>query len=1156
MTPTRQLRTLLIASLIGTNVGVLSIGLFSLSESRVQYELRAESATREIVKALDQEVAGSIGKVDLSLRVVVDELERQLAGGRIDDAAMSAFLARHEQRVPEVEALRVADATGRVSLGRDVDRMTQPSWADREFFSLHRDDPALGLFVVQAQIGGVARQPVVGLSRRYNHPDGRFAGVVSAPIAVSHFSRLLAEQDPGEHGFVTLRYADQGLIAAHPPLPGRAGLLGDRTMDPELRRQFESGTAAATFRTSGIDGGRDIRSFQRVAGLPLAVAAGIAETDYLAGWRGEMRQTGGMSLGFLVLSLLIGLLLWRQFDRTERGEARLRASVAQGRRQRESLRRLNEVAALSHLPLDRQVRQALEIGSRLLNLEYGIVSQVEGEAYRILAQVSPPETLHDGDCFPLGNTYCSITLAGGGVLAIARMGVSPYARHPGYEAFRLEAYIGAPIRIEGEIFGTVNFSSPNPYPREFDDTDREFIALLARWVASAIERERASQRLAASQQRLRDIIENEPEGVVVLDLEGRIREMNRAALAMLEADSLDAVVGRRAEEFIPPAYHEACWAQAERVVNGEGGGVLEFEVVGLRGGHRWLETHAVPMRDPDGRVSGQLGVTRDVTERRQAQAELEVYRRHLEELVEQRSNALLATEARATHILQSSADGLYGVDVQGRITFINAAACRMLGYTEAQAIGCNSHQLFHHSRPDGTHYPAAECPSHDALRQGRTVRVDSEVYWHADGHPVPVLYAIHPMIEHGEASGAVISFIDASTQRAAAEARERAVVAAENLVRVRSEFLANMSHEIRTPLNGVLGFAEIGLRNAGDPDKASNAFAKILRSGRRLLGVINDVLDFSKIEAGKLSIEQTRVVLAEVVEHALDLIRETAGSKGIGLRATLAADLPADCLGDPLRIGQVLLNLLSNAVKFTEQGSVELDVRRVADELVFRIVDTGIGMNEAQQVELFNPFHQADASSTRRFGGTGLGLAISKRILELMDGRIDLESRPGVGTTVEFRLPYRPFRDAAPAAPANQPARPANRPLAGLTCLVAEDEEINRLVIGENLEEAGARVVLVGNGREAVERVAAEGAAAYDVVLMDLQMPEMDGYAAAARIAELAPGLPVVAQTAHAFNEERERCLAAGMVDHLAKPIDPDALIEIVRRHARRGGGG
>ncbi|WP_374342493.1 PAS domain S-box protein [Azonexus sp.] len=1156
MTPSRRLRVMLVASLVLANIAVIALAIQELHPSFLQYESRARVLTQNTAAAADQNVSSSVDKIDLALRTVADELERQLAAtGRIDPASMNAFLLRHEQRLPEVEAFRVADADGLVFLGKGVDPAARASWADREYFSWHRDDPAHGLFVAPPRMGRVARQPIIGFSRRYNHPDGRFAGVVSAPIAITHFNRLLAGYELGAAGTIVLRYGDRGLITRLPPLPDKpAGKIGDTTLSPELNRLIDNGTPSATYYTAtSADGYRRIVTFRRLEKAPMFVIAGVAESDYLADWWTELRQTVAMVAGFVLLSVLAGILLVRQLNRAEAREYLLRDSLDNGRRKQESLRRLNEVAALSHLPLDRQVHQALEIGSRLLDLEFGIVSQVQGDDYCVLAQVSPPDTLHDGDRFPLGNTYCCITLAGDDVLAIAHMGASPHAGHPCYEAFRLEAYIGAPIRIEGQVFGTVNFSSPNPYPREFDDTDREFIALLARWVASAIERERASQKLAASQQRLHDIIENEPECVAVLDLDGRIREMNRAGLAMLEADSPDAVIGRNFVEFIVPADREFSRSFAQGIGRGESG-TLECEIVGLRGGQRWLETHAVPMREPDGTVTGLLGVTRDVTERRQTQAELEVYRRHLEELVEQRSNALLATEARATHILQSSADGLYGVDARGRITFINAAACRMLGYTEAQAIGCNSHQLFHHSRPDGTPYPAAECPSHDALRQGRTVRVDSEVYWHADGRPVPVMYAIHPMIENGKTTGAVISFIDASAQRAAAEARERAVAAAENLARVRSEFLANMSHEIRTPLNGVLGFAEIGLRHAGDPDKAANAFAKIMLSGRRLLGVINDVLDFSKIEAGKLSIEQTRVVLAEVVEHAVDLVRESAAAKGIALRARLAGDLPADCVGDPLRIGQVLLNLLSNAVKFTEEGSVDLDVRRVGDELVFRVADTGIGMDEAQQAELFNPFHQADASSTRRFGGTGLGLAISKRILELMDGSIELASRPGDGTTVEFRLPYRPFRDAAPAAAAAAlPAVPAKRPLAGLRCLVAEDEEINRLVIGENLEEAGASVVLVGNGREAVERVEADGPAAYDLVLMDLQMPEMDGYAAAGRIAELAPGLPVVAQTAHAFNEERERCLAAGMVDHLAKPIDPDALVDIVRRHARRG---
>jgi CheY-like chemotaxis protein/anti-sigma regulatory factor (Ser/Thr protein kinase) len=384
-----------------------------------------------------------------------------------------------------------------------------------------------------------------------------------------------------------------------------------------------------------------------------------------------------------------------------------------------------------------------------------------------------------------------------------------------------------------------------------------------------------------------------------------------------------------------------------------------------------------------------------------------------------------------------------------------------------------------------------------------------------------------------------------STQRAAAEAREQALLAAEHLARVRSEFLANMSHEIRTPLNGVLGFAEIGYRNCEDSAKARNAFAKIRASGQRLLGVINDVLDFSKIEAGKLNIERTEVRIAEVVDHTVDLVRDRAEAKRLALRVELAPDLPGHCLSDPLRLGQVLLNVLSNAVKFTEQGGVTLSVSRQADRLCFRVADSGIGMSEAQLADLFKPFQQGDASATRRFGGTGLGLAISKRIVELMHGSIVVDSRSGQGTTVEFSLPFIP---CAPSE-APPPAEYGARPLAGMTFLVAEDEEINRTILEDNLIEDGARVVVVDNGREAVERIAREGHSAFDFVLMDIQMPEMDGYEATRRIKAIAPELPVIAQTAHAFSEERERCLAAGMIGHLAKPIDPQALLQLVREH-------
>jgi PAS domain S-box-containing protein len=730
------------------------------------------------------------------------------------------------------------------------------------------------------------------------------------------------------------------------------------------------------------------------------------------------------------------------------------------------------------------------------------------------------------------------------------MAESPYARHPCYNLFKLETYIGTPILVDGQVFGTVNFSSPKPYHREFDDTDTEFIALLARWVGSAIERERTQQELAASERHLQTIIDTEPECVKILSPEGKLLQMNRAGLAMIEADSFEQVSGRNIAGIVSAHDREAFNALNDTVYHGESGS-LEFEIIGLKGTHRWLETHAVPMRDNDGKITGLLGITRDITARRQADAELELHRRHLEELVQQRTTTLLETEARASHIIQSSADGLYGIDEHGLITFINPAACATLGYKAEDVIGRNCHALFHHSRPDGSPYPDGECPSFQSLQFGRTVRVDNEVYWHADGHPVPVMYSTHPMVQNGRTIGAVTSFVDMSEQRAAAAAREKALLAAENLARIRSEFLANMSHEIRTPLNGVLGFAEIGYRHYQNSEKARDAFAKIKASGTRLLGVINDVLDFSKIEAGKLRIEQTTVSIAELIDHAVELVRDRAEAKHLALSIQLAPDMPNRCLGDPLRMNQILLNLLSNAIKFTERGSVALAVSLQEQRLVFTIADSCIGMSEDELAMLFPPFQQADASATRRFGGTGLGLAISKRIAELMHGDIRVASQRGVGTTVTVSLPYVP-EIQQPAAPAGsddiEPGTRA-RPLAGVSILVAEDEVINQAVLEANLLEDGARVVIVGNGREAVERVARDGHTAYDIVLMDIQMPEMDGYEATRQIKAMAPDLPIIAQTAHAFNEEREKCLAAGMVGHLAKPINAEALVQLVRHH-------
>ena len=382
--------------------------------------------------------------------------------------------------------------------------------------------------------------------------------------------------------------------------------------------------------------------------------------------------------------------------------------------------------------------------------------------------------------------------------------------------------------------------------------------------------------------------------------------------------------------------------------------------------------------------------------------------------------------------------------------------------------------------------------------------------------------------------------------------RDEALHEANRLARIKSEFLANMSHEIRTPLNAVLGFAHLGYRRSSDGDPARATFGRILESGNLLLNLLNDVLDFSKIEAGMLRIESTAANPAEVVADAVDLLRERAEARGIALALERSPDLPGACMTDPLRLKQVLVNLLSNAVKFTESGGIAVYAGRDGGDLLFRVRDSGIGMTAEQIGRLFVPFEQADGSTTRRFGGTGLGLAICRRIVDLMHGSIHVDSLPGTGSTFEVRIPL--VEVPVPAGDTARPPLPdaqGTPRLAGLRILVAEDNPVNQMVLEEGLAVEGATVVMAANGEEAVDLVANEGAARFDLVLMDIQMPVLNGLEATGRILAIAPDLPVVGQSAYAFGEDRDACLAAGMVDHVAKPIDWDEVVEVVRRHVR-----
>jgi len=398
--------------------------------------------------------------------------------------------------------------------------------------------------------------------------------------------------------------------------------------------------------------------------------------------------------------------------------------------------------------------------------------------------------------------------------------------------------------------------------------------------------------------------------------------------------------------------------------------------------------------------------------------------------------------------------------------------------------------------------------------------------------------------ESGKAMAIHGTAMDITFRKEAERLLKEAKEAAEAATQAKSGFLANMSHEIRTPLNGVLGLAQIGYRDNIGRGKTQETFSRILDSGKLLLTIINDILDFSKIEAGKLPIESVPFSPAGIVEDALHAIRLSASSKDLILASDIGP-LPMACLGDPIRIEQILLNLLSNAVKFTETGEIRLTALPDEGHLVYTVSDTGIGISPETLDRLFLPFEQADSSTTRKFGGTGLGLTISRRLAELMGGTLSATSTPGRGSRFQLRLPLVSTDQAVSERRLGQGIGLGRR-LNGIKVLVAEDNEINRMVIEDMLEAEGAEIIFATDGREAVEAAAKHRD--LQLVLMDVQMPVMDGLEATRKIQSIRPELPVIGQTAHALKEEHEKCLAAGMVYTLTKPIEIDEMVSTILR--------
>jgi PAS domain S-box-containing protein len=688
-------------------------------------------------------------------------------------------------------------------------------------------------------------------------------------------------------------------------------------------------------------------------------------------------------------------------------------------------------------------------------------------------------------------------------------------------------------------------------------------SLFAAWRRDELEAQVAirTAELRENDARSRAIADSAQDAILIMDPRGRISYWNRTAERVLGYSSAEAL-GRDLHELLTPErYMSAYRAGFSRFVRtGQGGAVgktVELQARRKDGRETTVALSLSAIELSDGWHA--VGILRDVTEQRRAEA------------------ALRESETRFRSLFENTPDAVLFTVPDGPILAANPAACRIFGRSERELCDSPRERLVDPS--DGRYLAGLE-------KRRRTGRVNTELtLFRADGEPFAC--EVSSVAVPGVESRSFIVIRDISQRKHSEEELEQhklclersvqeldaARRAAEMATRAKSEFLANMSHEIRTPMTAILGFADMLLNEPGldrAPPHRVNALQTIQRNGQHLLALINDILDLSKIEAGKMETERVRCSPQEIVAEVASMMQSRAEGKSLSLKVETSGRVPETVLTDALRLRQVLVNLVGNAIKFTDAGEVRITTGLVSGSegprLQFDVADTGIGMSEEQTARLFQPFTQVDSSSTRRFGGTGLGLTISKRLVEALGGTIEVQSASGRGSTFRVTIDPGPLDDVSlvggpdRTVPATVAVKaPAHDSLiTGVRVLLAEDGEDNQRLFSFLLTRAGATVTAVENGQLAVEAAlaACQSGQPFDVILMDMQMPVMDGYTATRQLRGQGYTRPILALTAHALSEDRAKCINAGCDDYVRKPIDRQQLLSAVSEWAARGGFG
>ncbi len=653
------------------------------------------------------------------------------------------------------------------------------------------------------------------------------------------------------------------------------------------------------------------------------------------------------------------------------------------------------------------------------------------------------------------------------------------------------------------------------------------------------------RRAEEDRRKLYRAVEQSPATVVVTDDKGAIEYVN-PKFTQITGYSAQEAIGQNPRILksgeMPPEGYRNLW---ETITAGnEWRGV--FHNKKKNGQLYWESVSISPVKDESGQITHFVAVKEDITEMRETQEELA----KLSLVASKTDNAVIIT------------------DRQGRIEWVNDGFTRITGYTMAEVMGKKPGSILRGPLTD----TQTECRIRESLASRKSF-TEEILNYGKDGRPYWLSMTITPVLdEEGEVLRFVAIESDITGRKRTEEELQKAKLEADAANHAKSEFLASMSHEIRTPMNAILGMADLLWES--DLTAEQKQYVGVFRSaGENLLNLINDILDLSKVESGRMSLEAAAFNPADVLNEACGIMSPRAHKKDLQLSCRIDSGVPARLVGDPVRLRQILLNLIGNAIKFTEAGSVLVEAGPAlaglpeppAPEdafflLEFKVKDTGVGIPPDKMDAIFERFTQADSSTTRKYGGSGLGLTISRQLVELMGGRIGVESEPGKGSTFIFTARFGRAPESAEIEPAKKTETP--QPDRAIRILLVEDTEDNRLLVQAYVRQTPFALDAAENGKIALAKYTADPRG-YDLVLMDMQMPVMDGYTAAREIRkwETQTGgrrVPIVALTAHALKEDIQKSIDAGCDDHLTKPIRKTILLEMIRRHApaERSNGG